>query len=358
MSAPFLLRVHGRSGHASMPGIADNALVKAAPLSSGSRGYAAAARARPRDGGVPAPRSGTATRRRADTALELARSISPLAGELVEPLLGTTIAPTMAVASSRRNVIPSVCEITVDCRVQPGVDPERRARRGARVSRRGRLRARADRAPRRDALAARRGRCGTRSRRSSASSSRARAWRRSARGVHRLALDARRVRHRRVRLLSVAVRPRDGGAADPFGRRARAGGRPRARRGVPALHGAHRLRLDAADAGAAPRRGRVRGARGVPRGRGVLGARRRGRRPLPRVRAVRGAAPRRCAGAAGAVPAAAARLPDPPREPERASDESSLAPASASGSGPGTTTATRRRSRRCARRSRAATSTR
>jgi acetylornithine deacetylase/succinyl-diaminopimelate desuccinylase-like protein len=32
MSAPFLLRVKGRSGHASMPGIADNALVKAAPL--------------------------------------------------------------------------------------------------------------------------------------------------------------------------------------------------------------------------------------------------------------------------------------------------------------------------------------
>src|SRR5207249_212577 len=32
MSAPFRLRVRGRSGHASMPGIADNALVKAAPL--------------------------------------------------------------------------------------------------------------------------------------------------------------------------------------------------------------------------------------------------------------------------------------------------------------------------------------
>ncbi len=31
MSAPFRLRVLGRSGHASMPGIADNALVKAAP---------------------------------------------------------------------------------------------------------------------------------------------------------------------------------------------------------------------------------------------------------------------------------------------------------------------------------------
>jgi acetylornithine deacetylase/succinyl-diaminopimelate desuccinylase-like protein len=32
MSAPFRIRVHGRAGHASMPGIADNALVKAARL--------------------------------------------------------------------------------------------------------------------------------------------------------------------------------------------------------------------------------------------------------------------------------------------------------------------------------------
>ena len=32
MTAPFNVRVHGRSGHASMPGIADNALVKAAVL--------------------------------------------------------------------------------------------------------------------------------------------------------------------------------------------------------------------------------------------------------------------------------------------------------------------------------------
>src|SRR4051812_30947771 len=30
MTAPFRIRVHGRAGHASMPGIGDNALVKAA----------------------------------------------------------------------------------------------------------------------------------------------------------------------------------------------------------------------------------------------------------------------------------------------------------------------------------------
>src|SRR3989440_10485723 len=32
ISSEFVIRVHGRSGHASQPGIADNALVKAAPL--------------------------------------------------------------------------------------------------------------------------------------------------------------------------------------------------------------------------------------------------------------------------------------------------------------------------------------
>src|SRR5439155_22603486 len=32
MSSPFVLRVRGRSGHASRPSIADNALVKAAEL--------------------------------------------------------------------------------------------------------------------------------------------------------------------------------------------------------------------------------------------------------------------------------------------------------------------------------------
>jgi acetylornithine deacetylase/succinyl-diaminopimelate desuccinylase-like protein len=124
MSAPFLLRVHGRSGHASMPGIADNALVKAAPLIELLAAYAPAPELSPEteaflaaiwEGEPPA----------ADEALALARSISPLAAELVEPLLGTTVAPTMATASSRRNVVPSTCEIAVDSRILPGVDPDR-----------------------------------------------------------------------------------------------------------------------------------------------------------------------------------------------------------------------------------------
>src|SRR6188474_2266315 len=47
MSAPFRLRVRGRSGHASMPGIADNALVKAAALVERLGAYRPEPRAEP-----------------------------------------------------------------------------------------------------------------------------------------------------------------------------------------------------------------------------------------------------------------------------------------------------------------------
>src|SRR3954452_23010279 len=52
-----------------------------------------------------------------------ARAVSPLAGEVVEPLLGLTVAPTKAHASDKRNVIPAVCEITLDVRLLPEQTP-------------------------------------------------------------------------------------------------------------------------------------------------------------------------------------------------------------------------------------------
>ena len=117
MSSPFRIRVRGRSGHASRPGIADNALVKAAPLierlgkfqDTPTLGPEVEAFLRAITGGVPPP----------DRAVEAAREVHLLAGDLVEPLLGTTVAPTMIVASRTRNVIPARCEITVDCRILP-----------------------------------------------------------------------------------------------------------------------------------------------------------------------------------------------------------------------------------------------
>ena len=121
MSAPFLLRVHGRSGHAAAPGIADNALVRAA------RAIQALAELSPATvlvpevtrflevvlGEVPAP----------DDVLARARAFDRVAGELVEPLLSFTLSPTLIEASRQRNVIPAVCDVTVDCRLLPGDGP-------------------------------------------------------------------------------------------------------------------------------------------------------------------------------------------------------------------------------------------
>ena len=52
--------------------------------------------------------------------VELARAVDPIAAELVEPLVGMTVSPTMIGASQTRNVIPALCEVTVDCRLLPG----------------------------------------------------------------------------------------------------------------------------------------------------------------------------------------------------------------------------------------------
>jgi acetylornithine deacetylase/succinyl-diaminopimelate desuccinylase-like protein len=122
MTAPFNVRVHGRSGHASMPGIADNALVKAARLIERIAEYQpepqlqqeVEAFLRTVLGEVPP----------AADVVERARALHPVAAELVEPLLAPTFAPTMISASQKRNVIPALCEIAVDCRLLPGQSPE------------------------------------------------------------------------------------------------------------------------------------------------------------------------------------------------------------------------------------------
>ena len=122
MTAPFALRVHGRSGHASMPGIADNALAKAAPLIEKLAAYEPEATIGPEVAGFldavldeqPPP----------GEVLERLRALDPLAAETIEPLLSFTLSPTMIKASERRNVIPGTVELTVDRRLLPGQTPE------------------------------------------------------------------------------------------------------------------------------------------------------------------------------------------------------------------------------------------
>jgi acetylornithine deacetylase/succinyl-diaminopimelate desuccinylase-like protein len=118
MSSPFRLRVRGRAGHASMPGIADNALVKAAALIERLAAYRPELELGPETSVLVEAVAGRPLE--AAEALELARELDPAAAELLEPLLSLTLSPTMISASERRNVIPHLCEVVVDCRLLPG----------------------------------------------------------------------------------------------------------------------------------------------------------------------------------------------------------------------------------------------
>lgn len=121
MSAPFKVRVHGRSGHASMPGIADNALVKAARYVEALGAYEPPRELIPEARGFFEALLGEVPPL-AD-ALDRARALHPSLPGLAEPLLSLTLAPTMIDASHQRNVIPALCEITVDCRLLPEQSP-------------------------------------------------------------------------------------------------------------------------------------------------------------------------------------------------------------------------------------------
>ena len=120
-TAPFRLRLRGRSGHASDPHTADNALLKAAPV------LEALERLEPPRSLIPEVaaflRAVVGDVPPLDVALDRARALSPLAAELIAPLLSATLSPTMIEASRKRNVIPGACVIEVDCRLLPGQAP-------------------------------------------------------------------------------------------------------------------------------------------------------------------------------------------------------------------------------------------
>jgi acetylornithine deacetylase/succinyl-diaminopimelate desuccinylase-like protein len=122
MTAPFRLRVHGRSGHASMPGIADNALVSATRLIERIAAYRPEPQLGPELEGFLRTILGDVPP--ASEAVERVAGVSPAAAALVEALLVPTFSPTVISASQKRNVIPARCEIEVDCRLLPGQHPD------------------------------------------------------------------------------------------------------------------------------------------------------------------------------------------------------------------------------------------
>jgi len=124
----FRVRAHGRAGHASVPAIADNALLKLVPalerLGRARAEYDVVDEPRAfleAIGENPSDPAGAVTRM---------RSIEPRLAALLEPTLGATFAPTLISAGEQINVIPARAEFAVDCRLPPGLDravAERRA---------------------------------------------------------------------------------------------------------------------------------------------------------------------------------------------------------------------------------------
>ena len=115
----FTVTARGEAGHASMPDVGDNALLKLAPvlaaLADQPDGYAlveataALLSGLGLDPGDPA------------AALAEIRRAEPALHDLIAPLFSVTLVPTMISASRKINVIPAHAELRVDCRVPPGL---------------------------------------------------------------------------------------------------------------------------------------------------------------------------------------------------------------------------------------------
>jgi acetylornithine deacetylase/succinyl-diaminopimelate desuccinylase-like protein len=117
----FTLTTDGVAGHASMPRIGDNALLKLAPLLEAMRdrqpGFDVTEAPRLLLAGLGIEADGDAA-----GALETLRAADARLAAMVEPMLGVTLAPTRAFASEKINVIPSHAQIKVDCRTPPGME--------------------------------------------------------------------------------------------------------------------------------------------------------------------------------------------------------------------------------------------
>ena len=123
----FRVTARGKAGHASVPGLGDNALVKLAPVLDALAGGRCAydvtdaprllLQALGEDPDEP------------EAAIAAVAAVEPRLATMVEPTLRVTASPTVISASPKINVIPARAELLVDARVPPGMDGEPAMRR-------------------------------------------------------------------------------------------------------------------------------------------------------------------------------------------------------------------------------------
>jgi acetylornithine deacetylase/succinyl-diaminopimelate desuccinylase-like protein len=126
----FKLTTEGRAGHASMPSMGDNALLRMVEVLSRLNGRQPGFDAYP--DGLSCLEAVTGSQVE-DVAAALARvrEAEPRLADQLEPMMRVTLAPTMIRASAKENVIPSRCTVRVDCRVPPGMGADHVRRRVA-----------------------------------------------------------------------------------------------------------------------------------------------------------------------------------------------------------------------------------
>ncbi len=115
----FRLSTTGVAGHASIPRMGDNALLKMAPILERLGG--AQPSWSPTDLGRAFLRGLGEDPDDPAAALRNVGARDPRLAVLVEPVLGVTLTPTRISASEKINVIPSRATLGVDCRVPPGL---------------------------------------------------------------------------------------------------------------------------------------------------------------------------------------------------------------------------------------------
>jgi acetylornithine deacetylase/succinyl-diaminopimelate desuccinylase-like protein len=115
----FTIRTRGVAGHASMPAMGENALVKMAPLLARLGERAPEPRVVP-EARLFLERIGEDPDDPAGAVARLAAS-DPALAVLFAPMLAVTFTPTRITASEKVNVIPGRAELKVDCRVPPGL---------------------------------------------------------------------------------------------------------------------------------------------------------------------------------------------------------------------------------------------
>jgi acetylornithine deacetylase/succinyl-diaminopimelate desuccinylase-like protein len=115
----FALTTDGIAGHASMPGMGENALLKMGPALE--RFAASQPSYRPTEEALAFLRGIGEDPEDPEASLARLRAADPRLAIMFEPMFGVTFTPTRITASEKINVIPSRAELKVDCRVPPGL---------------------------------------------------------------------------------------------------------------------------------------------------------------------------------------------------------------------------------------------